>query len=388
MKVWSIFYGNLSLSQGPTTHFSELTNGLVKAGVDITGYAPALGRYNGPHKDKFTVKYTPTLNIPLVRVVIYDFLLAIRLLFTFPKPDIFYVRVAYFSLFTPLLAKILRKKLVLETNGFIVDDVKAKGWRGPLAWVSINCEKFLHKISDVSISVSQVICDSLRQTFFIPDNKLFCIANGVNVEHFRPLDKQVCRKELGFAPEGDYIGYVGCFTDWDGIDNIVQILPEIKKDFPDVKLLLLGDGDRKPFVEQKAVQLGLQQDVIFTGYISYQDLPKYLNVFTVAVAPYGGSKEAELRNNKGSSSLKTLEYLSVGLPVVVGNIPGVEYVADNAGFLIPQSDAQALADKVKILLKDVKLRERFSSSGREYVVHNCSWQSVADKTKEIFERIL
>jgi glycosyltransferase involved in cell wall biosynthesis len=321
-------------------------------------------------------------------VVIYDLILAIRLLVTFPKPDIFYVRVAYFSLFTPLLAKFLRKKLVLEINGFVVDDVSAKGWRWPLNWVSISCEKFLHKISDASISVSEVICRSLRETFAVPEGKLFCLANGVNIEHFCPLDKQTCRRKLGLAPELDYIGYVGCFTDWDGIDSIIKALPNVKKDFPAVKLLLVGDGDRRTTLVQNVKELGLSEEVIFTGYVSYQDLPVYLNAFTVAVAPYGGSKAAELRNTKGSSSLKTLEYLSAALPVIAGNIPGVEYVENTAGFLIPQSDVSALATKVKILLGDKTLREKFARAGRQYAVQNCSWQAVADRTKEIFASML
>ncbi|GBR74233.1 glycosyl transferase GTB-type super family [Candidatus Termititenax aidoneus] len=389
MKVWSIFYGNLALNQGPTTHFSELTKGLAQAGVNITGYAPALGRYNGPHKDKLRIKYTWTLNIPFIRVVIYDLVLFFRLLFTFPKPDIFYVRAAYFSLFTPVLTKILRKKLVLEINGFVVDDVISKGWPKPLRWISINCEKFLHKIAAVSICVSATIARAVHDTFNVPERKLLALENGVNVEHFRPLDKKTCRAELGFAPDIDYIGYVGCFTGWDGIEHIVRALPEIQKDFPKTKVLLVGDGEQKSFVENEVKKLGLTEEVIFTGYAPYKDLPKYLNVFTVAVAPYGGSDSIQTRNKKGGlSSLKCKEYISSGLPVIVADISGVDYINDLAGFVIPQGDIKALAEKAKLLLGDAALREKFSLAGREYAVKNCSWQNVADRTRAIFENIL
>jgi glycosyltransferase involved in cell wall biosynthesis len=389
MKVWSIFYGNLSLNQGPTTHFSELTSGLVKAGVDITGYAPALGRYNGPHQDRINIKYTWTLNIPFIRVVVYDLVLFFRLLFTFPRPDIFYVRTAYFSFFTPLLAKILRKKLALEINGFVVDDVISKGWRWPLRWISINCEKFLHKIADVSICVSATICEAVHRSFGVPKPKLIALENGVNIEHFHPLDKAACRAELGFAPNIDYIGYVGCFTGWDGIEHIVRALPEIQKDFPETKVLLVGDGEQKSFVEGEVKKLGLENEVIFTGYVPYKDLPKYLNVFTVAVAPYGGSKEIQARNKKGGlSSLKCKEYISSGLPVVAADISGVDYLDGMSGFIIPQGDPQALAERVKLLLGDTDLRDKFSRNGREYAVENCSWRTVADETKKIFENVL
>jgi glycosyltransferase involved in cell wall biosynthesis len=389
MKVWSIFYGNLSLAQGPTTHFSELTKGLAQTGVNITGYAPVLGRYNGPHKTVINIKYTWTLNIPFIRVFVYDLVLFFRLLFTFPRPDIFYVRAAYFSLFTPVLAKILRKKLILEINGFVVDDVVSKNWPAPLRWISINCEKFLHKIADASICVSATICEAVHKAFGVPEYKLIALENGVNIEHFRPLDKRACRAELGFAPDVDYIGYVGCFTGWDGIEQIVRVLPEIQKDFPGVKVLLVGDGEQKTFVEREVKKLGLTEEVIFTGYVPYQDLPKYLNVFTVAVAPYGGSESIQTRNKKGGlSSLKCKEYSSSGLPVVAADISGVEYLNDLAGFVIPQGDAKALAAKVKLLLGDAALRARFSAAGREYAVQNCSWQNVAERTREIFKDVL
>lgn len=387
MRVWSIFYGNLSLSQGPTTHFTELAKGLAINGVEVVGYAPAIGKYNGPHKN-FPIKYTPTLDLPFIRVVVYDFLLMLRLLCTFPKPDILYVRVAYFSLFTPLVAKLFRIKLVLEINGFVVDDVASKEWTGPLAWLSVNCERFLHNIADASIIVTETIYNAIHETFGIPKHKLYHIKNGVNIDHFKPLDKVKCKQELGFDPAVDYIGYVGCFTDWDGIEHIVRALPAIKAERPQVKVLLVGDGDHRSFVEAEVQRLGLVQDVIFTGYVAYKDLPKYLNCFSVAVAPYGGGKDVETRNNKGLSSLKCLEYTGTGLPTVVADIPGMDYIRDKSGYIIPQGNERALAEKVLLILKDTALAKRFGEYGRAYTVKNCSWQSVADRTKEIFERLL
>jgi glycosyltransferase involved in cell wall biosynthesis len=370
MKVWSIFYGNLALSQGPTTHFTELAQGLTKSGVTVTGYAPAIGRYKGLNNN-FQIKYTPTLNLPFVRVVVYDLFLFLRLLFTFPKPEIFYVRVAYFSFFTPLLAKLCRKKLVLEINGFVVDDVISKGWPAPLRWISINCEKFLHKIADASIIVTETIYEAVHKTFHIPKEKLFHIKNGVNIEHFKPLDKNACRTALGLEPEREYLGYVGCFTGWDGIEHIVRALPEIQKDFPQVKVLLIGDGDHKSFVEAEVKKLNLTDKVVFTGTVAYADLPKYLNSLTVAVAPYGGSDSIETRNNKGLSSLKCLEYTSVGLPTVVADIPGMDYIAGKSGLLMPQGDEKALAEKVKTLLGDPVLQEKFSKHFD--CVHRQNW---------------
>jgi phosphatidylinositol alpha-1,6-mannosyltransferase len=153
-------------------------------------------------------------------------------------------------------------------------------------------------------------------------------------------------------------------------------------------VLLVGDGDHRPFVEAEVKKLRLENDVVFTGYVAYKDLPKYLNCFSVAVAPYGGGKDVETRNNKGLSSLKCLEYTGTGIPTVVADIPGMDYIKDKSGFIIPQGDEKALAEKVLILLNDPALAKRFSEYGREYTVKNCSWAAVADKTKIIFERLL
>lgn len=202
------------------------------------------------------------------------------------------------------------------------------------------------------------------------------------------MDKTQCKQELGLEQAIDYIGYVGCFTGWDGIEHIVRALPVIKAQRQNVKVILVGDGDHRQLVENEVKKLGLEQDVIFTGYVAYKDLPKYLNCFSVAVAPYGGNTEIETRNNKGLSSLKCLEYTGTGLPTVVADIPGMDYIKDKSGFIIPQGDEQALAEKVLVLLNDQALAKKFGEYGREYTVKNCSWQSVADKTKDIFERLL
>lgn len=390
MKVWSIFYGNLALSQGPTTHFTELAKGLKNDGVEVVGYAPAIGKYNGPNNN-FPIKYTPTIDLPFVRVVVYDFLLMIRLLFTFPKPDIIYVRQAYFTFFTPLVAKLFRKKLVIEINGFVVDDVASKGWvakKALLGKLSVGLEKLMHNLADASIIVTETIYNAIHETFKIPKTKLYHIKNGVNIDHFKPLDKNKCKQELGLDINTDYIGYVGCFTGWDGIEHIVRALPKVMKQRPNVKALLVGDGDHRSFVESEVKKLNLEDKVIFTGYVNYKELPKYLNSFSVAVAPYGGSDSIETRNNKGLSSLKCLEYTGTGLPTVVADIPGMDYIDGKSGFIIPQGDEKALAEKVLMILSDKELAERFSKYGREYTVQNCSWQSVADKTKVIFENLL
>jgi glycosyltransferase involved in cell wall biosynthesis len=364
-------------------------NGLTKAGVSVTGYAPALGKYQGPYKNNIKIKYTWTLNLPMIRVMVYDLILFFRLLLTFPKPDVMYVRVAYFTLFTPLIAKLFGVPLVLEINGNVVHDVISKGWTGIRRFVPIWCEGFLHRIAQRSICVSETIVAAVHEYYGIPLNKLIALQNGVNVEHFKPLDQQACKTELKLAQDVDYIGYVGCFTGWDGIEHIVRAYTEIARVFPKIKILLVGDGDHRPFVESEVKRLGLEKQVIFTGYVPYKDLPKYINCFSVAVAPYGGSPEIEARNKKGGlSSLKSLEYNAAGLPVVVADIASVEYVQQyNTGFIIPQGDERALVEKVLYLLGNRSVSRELGENGRRYVVQYRSWQSVANQTSALFDSL-
>jgi glycosyltransferase involved in cell wall biosynthesis len=274
--------------------------------------------------------------------------------------------------------------LVLEINGYVVDDLCSMKAGKIKTWLAINCERLLYKYCAKAIIVTENIKDSVRDYFQVAENKLVVIKNGVNIEHFLPRSTAEGLKNSGLSLNNKYLGYVGCFTPWDGIEQAVQILPEIIREYPQVRLLLIGTGGNLLKVKKIVAEMKLQDKVIFTGMIPYQKLPWFISSFTIALAPY-----VLFRNDRGLSSLKCLEYASCGIPIVSTRIPGMEYIEQyQAGVLAVPDDRNDLSVKIKQLLSEPQQAQQMGQNGRVYVQKYCSWQATAEKTREVFAETL
>ena len=79
----------------------------------------------------------------------------------------------------------------------------------------------------------------------IPLKKTAVIERGSNVDLFRPEDPKVCRERLELDPTGYYVGFMGTFFRYQGIDILIEAAPWILKRFPDARFLIVGDGVMK-----------------------------------------------------------------------------------------------------------------------------------------------
>jgi glycosyltransferase involved in cell wall biosynthesis len=119
--------------------------------------------------------------------------------------------------------------------------------------------------------------------------------------------------------------------------------------------------------------------------VPYQDVPYYINVSDVCVAPFISQRNERI----GLSPLKLCEYLSCEKPVIASRISGLEILEEHQmGLLVPPENEVALAQAIVRMLKSFSLREEMGKNGRQYVVEHRSWESVARKTLEVFEELI
>jgi len=145
------------------------------------------------------------------------------------------------------------------------------------------------------------------------------------------------------------------------------------------KLLLLGDGVRSEFLQQKSTELGIHDQVIWVGF--HADAKKYISVFDVGVL-FSYAVEAFL--------MAILEMLSMGKPVVVADISGTsEMVFDGKnGYLIAPRNVESLADKLELLLLDKGLRRRFSTEARQTILEMYTKNAMVEKNKQVLAQLL
>jgi glycosyltransferase involved in cell wall biosynthesis len=170
--------------------------------------------------------------------------------------------------------------------------------------------------------------------------------------------------------------YVGRLAPKKGVEYLVEAIACL--DDP-VEFTVVGDGDRRPALEERARQLDL--DVRFVGRVSPEDVDAYYRRAKLLVLP---SIEGEGLPNV------VLEAMAHGLPVVAAPSGGVPTLIEDGetGFLVPMRDLETMADQLSYLLERPDERDRVGANARAFVETNYSWEAVLDSLTNVYERVI
>ena len=178
---------------------------------------------------------------------------------------------------------------------------------------------------------------------------------GQTVVHFPPLDLShfenssrdlALRSALGIAEGDRVIVYMGSFFYFSGLSSAVDEFAKVSRTSPNLKFLLVGGGEQDSELRQRVATLGLTEKVIFTGFVGYEDLPRYLKMADVAV----NTLEPTLVANVAFPN-KVLQYMAAGLPVVSTKLDGLYAVFENQPGIIWAEDAQAVIREASKLVE-------------------------------------
>jgi len=207
------------------------------------------------------------------------------------------------------------------------------------------------------------------------------VPNGVDLEKFQISDSEVSsyfRSQIGFkSPDDKLLVTASRLVKKNAVKDIIEALKFLPEN---IKLLILGDGPERDNLKSKIKNLKLDNRVVFLGHIDHKDLPYYLKISDVFVRP-------SLTEGLGTAFL---EAMAVGIPIIatpVGGIP--DFLRDReTGLFCNVNDPQSIAEKVKILLEDEKLRNKIINQAKDMVSLEYNWNNIAKKMKSIFEEIL
>jgi len=173
------------------------------------------------------------------------------------------------------------------------------------------------------------------------------------------------------------IGSFGRLKKYKSIDHLIRALPPVIREFPSIKVVIAGDGDDRPRLEQVARELGVAAAVEFTGYIPEQRKVELLQQMWFKVAT----------SAKEGWGLTVTEANACGTPVIASDVPGLrDAVQDNeTGLLYPYGDINRLSQSILFLLKDAQLRERLTKNAIRWA-KTFTWDAAADQTLGLLER--
>ena len=208
------------------------------------------------------------------------------------------------------------------------------------------------------------------------------IAPGIDISHFAPDSApSLLRKELGLS-EKSVIVCVGRLVPRKGQDRLIEALPIIRKNIPDVHLLLVGEGGYRNALEKLARQKEVAEIVTFVGRVPYTQLPDYFRCGDIFAMP-SRSRMAGLEIE--GLGIVYLEASGCGLPVIAGNSGGApDAVVDGVtGIVVDGGNVNEIAAAIVRVLVDPKKMRAMGAAGNDWVTTGWSWQVWSEKFAQL-----
>jgi len=249
--------------------------------------------------------------------------------------------------------------------------------------------KVIERFILISAARIFIVSEEMRKILVnwgIEESKVYIVPDGTDSTFFHPdVDGSKIRFSYGLSP-GQTIIYSGDIKYHDGVDILFHALAKVIKDFPKVKLILLGKFSwrSKRRLTGLIQKLNIQKFLVQPGWVSHSQVPQYLAAADVGVLP-----SRPTLNNNCYLSFKLFEYWAVGKPVVVSNLRAISQVVKNDvnGIIVPPEDADALAKAIVEIFRSPKKGKEMGRKGRELVKREYSWPRIMEKEVSLYSPI-
>jgi len=182
--------------------------------------------------------------------------------------------------------------------------------------------------------------------------------------------------------------YLGGLTQVRGAALLVDMMAELRKSHPNVKLICIGRFN-EPHVQNEVLKrvrkLGLGDRIRYLGYIPYEQVPDHLVRAKIGLIPFQPNKKM-LRM---FLAIKAIEYMASGLPIVASDLPSLRHLISEAenGILVAPSDAAAHAAAIAELLENEDRRRRLAENGLRHVRRRYNWKLENPSLHQLYRTI-
>ena len=233
------------------------------------------------------------------------------------------------------------------------------------------------------------ICEGLRGDIAargIAAGKITVIPNAVDIRDFEPGGVPDAALQTRLGLDGAVVlGFIGSFYAYEGLDLLLQALPELLRRRPELRVLLVGGGPQDAALKAQAQALGVADKVVFTGRVPHAEVQRYYDLIDVLAYPRHSMRLTEL-----VTPLKPLEAMAQGRLLVASDVGGhKELIRDgDTGVLFRAGSAASLTDAVDGLLQRRHTWPALRAAGRAFVERERQWAASARHYRPVFERLV
>ncbi len=379
MKIFYLARINTAIEDASTRHVFEFCRQFARMGHQVTLFVPDLG-------SERTLEGVRMVTVPAGRSSKLTFLTFYALLFFYLpvhfikiRPQVVYTRHQQMEWLATSWQWLFRFLYVIEVNGLAPVELKmnsAPGW-----WIKVveGMEWFCFRMPGLIVTSSPQLRDVLCDCYGLPPGKFLVVSNGANPETFKPMDSIACREKLQLDLEGIYLVFIGSLRKWHGLEQIILAMAQLATKFPDMHLLLVGDGEERKKVEALIAQHQLESRVRMFGAKPFNEIPDYINAADICLGSFV--------EKPGISPLKVFEYMACGKPLICNSVGGLDALFDEyrVGRLIRSPEPREWAESIEHMLNHPDQMAEYGQNGLEAVRKVFNWETICRKIEAAIE---
>jgi glycosyltransferase involved in cell wall biosynthesis len=234
---------------------------------------------------------------------------------------------------------------------------------------------YIESICDAMTGVSKPCINQIRP-LKIPT---YIVGNGADsrFDIFSDEKKKEIRLNLGFSSDNVVIGFFGRLVKRKGIIQLLDMLPEIEKRVPNIKLLIIGGGPLESYVKN-CISKSKEGTIVYLGKKKAEEMPEYFQAIDIFAFPTYGE----------GLPIVVLEALSSGVPVVAFPSAGIPEVITSGreGFLVKSNDE--CLEKIVFLANNKGIREEMGRRGNSLINKKFRWKHISEELLEIYKKLV
>jgi glycosyltransferase involved in cell wall biosynthesis len=239
-------------------------------------------------------------------------------------------------------------------------------------------EKFSCQLADHVFVANQSSKQIVKERDKIPEERITVVRNGPSIKMMQSVKPDMDLRQRGRFT----IVYVGKISIQDGLDYLIRALRHLAVDLrrKNFHCYVIGDGPALKSVQAMATNIGLDENIIFTGWVTRDTVKRYIASSDICVDP-----EPSNEYNDRCTTIKMMEYMSLGKPIVAFDLPEHRFTAGEASVYACPNNELEFAKYIACLVDDPDLCEKMGRIGRERLEKELAWPYQAEHLLDAYK---